>query len=122
MPIVDVHVVSRTESDLDAIAVQALADGLGEALGTDPGRTWVRLHWLPAERYAENQAPIDDADFPVFVTILRAEVPAREALEREVASVTRAVAALAHRPFEHVHVEYAAAALGRQAFGGKLVG
>ena len=58
---------------------------------------------------------------PVFVTVLHAQPPAGEALEREVQALTRALAAVFARAPERVHVQIAPAASGRQAFGGMLL-
>jgi hypothetical protein len=55
------------------------------------------------------------------VTILHARPPAGAALRAEVTSVTGAVAQCVARPPERVHVRYASAGAGRQAFGGRLV-
>ena len=121
MPIVDIEIVARAAAADPRPAARALADALGTVFRTPPGRTWVRLRSLDAAAYAENQTTLSDADLPVFVTVLHAHMPVREALAAEVESVTLAVAAWAGRPVDSVHVQYAPAAAGRQAFGGRLV-
>ena len=120
MPIVDVEIVGAAPR---AAGVAALADALGAALGCAPGRAWVRLRHLAADGYAENATPAPDgaADFPVFVTVLHARPPAGATLDAEVGAITRAVAAWAGRSAERVHVLYAPAGMGRQAFGGVLL-
>jgi hypothetical protein len=57
----------------------------------------------------------------VFVTILKREVREGAALDAEAQALTRAVAIAVGRPTDCVHVEFAPAAAGRLAFGGKLV-
>lgn len=42
-------------------------------------------------------------------------------LQAEVSAVTHAIAQVTDRPTACVHIEYAPAAVGRVAFGGKLV-
>jgi len=64
---------------------------------------------------------LQEGELPAFVTILHAHPPAGAALAAEVLAVTSAVANCLGRPAERVHVQYAPAAAGRQAFGGKLV-
>jgi phenylpyruvate tautomerase PptA (4-oxalocrotonate tautomerase family) len=117
MPIVDLEIVG----DGTRGAAQAVADALGDIFGTDPGRTWVRIRSLPADAYAENRSTLAANELPVFVTVLKAEMPEGAALEAEVAAITEAIARIASRPAERVHVAYAPPAAGRQAFGGRLV-
>lgn len=119
MPIIDVHFAGSLPSEADAQELAArLADALGDALAQPPGRLWLRLHPLP--HYAENGG-LPAGAAPVFVTVLHATPPAGEALRAEIAALTAAVAAVAGRPRERVHVEYAPAGAGRIAFGGRLV-
>ena len=119
MPIVDVQLVQA--SGARAVPTQALADALGRVFGSAPGRTWVRLAPLDAQAYAENGVALEADELPAFVTILHAHPPAGAALAAEVLAVTNAVAQCIGRPAERVHVQFAPAAAGRQAFGGKLV-
>ena len=121
MPILDIHVVGASSLENLPVSAQAIADAVGHALGSAPGRTWVRVHPLPAAAYAENETALPAADLPVFVSVLQAHPPAGEALAPEALALTRAVARLLGRPLERVHVQYAPAAAGRQAFGGTLV-
>lgn len=121
MPLIEVELVTPADAPMRAGLTQALADALGRVFGSPPGRTWVRLRLLPAEQYAENDVRINTSSLPVFVTVLHAHPP--QGLERaaEVVAVTRAAASCLERSDEQVHVQYAPAAAGRQAFGGKLV-
>ena len=121
MPIVDVELVCPGDAGLAGISARRIADALGAVFGGQPGRTWVRLRALPASAYAENDSDVNVEELPVFVTVLQAHPPEREALPAEVRNVTQAVAACVRRPPERVHVRYEPAAAGRQAFGGNLV-
>jgi phenylpyruvate tautomerase PptA (4-oxalocrotonate tautomerase family) len=120
MPIVTVEVVAGVNAMAPDVA-QALADAIGRALKSPPGQTWVRVDSLARDRYAENDAALDTAQLPVFVTVLKKQVPPRAKLEGEVIALTEAVAQVIGRPVACVHVEYAPAAAGRLAFGGVLV-
>lgn len=119
MPIVDVELVAPPATASGS--AQALADALGAVFGTPPGRTWVRVRTLAATDYAENQTTVDTEALPVFVAVLHLQPPEGEQRAREVAAVTSAVAACLGRSPARVHVQYAPAAAGRQAFGGTLV-
>jgi phenylpyruvate tautomerase PptA (4-oxalocrotonate tautomerase family) len=119
VPIIDIEFVC--EAGAGDVTAQALANALGEALGSRPGQTWVRLHNLDRSAYAENGVTVEASELPAFVTILHAHPPAGAALLAEVAAVTAAVAHCAARPPERVHVQYATPGAGRQAFGGRLV-
>jgi hypothetical protein len=116
MPLVDVSVVDLESVLQDAGAdAQQLADALGDAL-----RVWLRLHDLPAARYAENRAAREDAG-PAFVGLLHAQPPTGPDREAEVARVTGVVARVLALDAARVHLEYAPAGAGRVAFGGLLV-
>jgi phenylpyruvate tautomerase PptA (4-oxalocrotonate tautomerase family) len=140
MPILDVEIVvgdAVTEvhvADEETLA-RRIADGVGAVLQSRPGTMWVRVRKLPAHCYAENgvappadgpsdgpsgDGPTGDG-WPVFAELLHRVPPAGELLDAEAAAVTRAIAEAVGRPAELIHVQYAPAAAGRQAFGGILV-
>lgn len=121
MPIVDVLIVSADPQGAANGLARTLADGLGRVFGSAPGRTWVRLQTLAEAAYAENEAQSAATELPVFVTVLHARPPVGVALVEELRAVTAAVADGLGRPTERVHVQYAPAGAGRQAFGGRLV-
>jgi hypothetical protein len=121
MPIVDIELVCDPQDAPPRVDTRRLADELGRVLGTPPGRTWVRLHVLSSTHYAENDVTLAASDLPAFATVLRAHLPAGKALVAEAAALTAAIASCVGRPAERVHVQYAPAAAGRQAFGGVLV-
>ena len=121
MPIFDIRFVASESAQAKAPSAQELADALGKALGSPPGRTWVRLHAHPAAQYAENEARIEEGEHPVFVSVLLAHLPNAEARPEQVQAITMAVAKCFVRPEERIHVEYSPAGAGRLAFGGKLV-
>ena len=121
MPIVDVEVVGPDAGADDGPLAQALADAAARVFGAPAATTWVRVRALAPNAYAENGAPLVAAELPVFVTVRRRDVPARDTLAGEVRALTDAVAAIVRRPAARVHVEYAPALAGRMAFGGTLV-
>lgn len=119
MPIVDVELVwAKAKPALPDLA-QSLADALGEVFGSAPGLTWVKLRYLPASDYAENGVRCQAEDLPVFVTVLLAHLPAD--MQTQVQALGLAVAGVLQCSPERVHLQYAPAAAGRQAFGGNLV-
>lgn len=119
MPILDVEVVGPMLAHVRRDLAQRIADGAGRAFESGPQQTWVKVHFVDEERYAENGGPPDEA-LPVFVTIVAAEVPADAALAAQVSLVTTAIAQACHRPPESVHLLYAPPAAGRISFGGRL--
>ena len=121
MPIIDIEIVASEGFNLREPSVAAIADALGKVLGSPPGRTWVRLRVLSSSAYAENESSLSEDELPVFATVLHARLPDGEGLVAEVKAITAAVANCLRRNPERVHVQYAPAAAGRQAFGGKLV-
>ncbi len=121
MPILEIEIVVRPGESLPDGLAPDLADRAGTIFGSSPGGTWVKVRALSRADYAENGGGPPPAVLPVFVSVVRARMPAPDALQAEVARLTTAVAGLCRRPEENVHVVYAPAAAGRQAFGGKLV-
>ena len=120
MPIPTVEIVTRPGEQLPSSLAKQLADSLGKALGSEPGETWVRLFSLLAEHYAEGPGESGDF-FPVFVTVLRAHLPAADILKDEVRRLTDVIAGLCDRPPENVHLQYLPPGACRVAFGGTLV-
>jgi phenylpyruvate tautomerase PptA (4-oxalocrotonate tautomerase family) len=118
MPIVDVEIVG-SESVAGDLAAR-LADMAGQVFGSPPAGTWVRVRLLPRHLYAENDTPVPEGWYAVFVTVLKAQRPTGADLETEVRALTEGVARLCGRPTENVHILYESDAQGRIAFGGRL--
>ena len=121
MPILDVTVVPAADDRFPAGLAQLLADAAGQALHSPSGETWVRLHVLSQDRYAENSGPLSRADLPVFVVILAREMPQPAQLIVTTTLLTRAIAQTIGRPMSNVHIEFSPGALGRVSFGGNVV-
>ncbi len=121
MPVITVEIVADAQCVLPHGVAQSLADAAGRVLATPPGQTWVRVRTRARDAYAENDAAVDPAGLPVFVSVLKRTPPAGAELDAEIAALTQALAAALGRPAARVHVEYAPAAAGRVAFGGRLV-
>ena len=121
MPIVDIELVCESEAEFDGVSAARLADALGAALGTPPGRTWVRLRYLSSRHYAENDTTLAGAELPAFVTVLHAHAPDAETLAGEARLLTQVVARSLARAPQRVHVQYAPPGVGCQAFGGEWV-
>ncbi len=120
MPIVDVEIVVEKGESLPPDLAISLAEVIGAVLTAPPGRTWVRLRTLLRERYAEHGGTPDDIR-PVFVTVLKSQRPAGDAVRDEVARLTSEVARLIERSPDNVHILYEPDARGRIAFGGNFV-
>jgi phenylpyruvate tautomerase PptA (4-oxalocrotonate tautomerase family) len=121
MPILDVEIITRPGETISPYLASKLANRAGTIFLSPPASTWVKVHTLPCENYAENDSP-DSNIYPVFVSILKANLPAPDALQQEVEQLTAAIAHLCNRPAENVHIIYLPEGTGRVAFGGKIVG
>lgn len=121
MPIVDVELVGRVADELEPGLSRALADAVGDALGSEAGNTWLRLRVLPGAQYAENHTDEADTPAPVFVTVLSRVRPEGTELTAQVERLTRAVASVTDSDPGLVHVVYAESGRHRVAFGGRLV-
>ena len=120
MPIVDVEIVLGPKETIREEMVSELADELGDIFQSSPGGTWIKVRLLPANQYAENGGRPEGV-YPVFVTVMKSELPSLEEMQNELAQITGAVAQICGRPSEIVHVIYQPEGRGRVAFGGKLV-
>jgi phenylpyruvate tautomerase PptA (4-oxalocrotonate tautomerase family) len=121
MPIVDVTIVIGRDESVGADLAQSLANTIGRALKSPPAQTWVRLHVLPQERYAENGTSLNATALPVFLVVLTRELPEHSQLVEANAALTHAVSEATGRASDRVHIEYAPSARGRVSFGGTLV-
>jgi phenylpyruvate tautomerase PptA (4-oxalocrotonate tautomerase family) len=119
MPILDIEVVLAAGEKVPPGMAAALADAAAGVFGSPEGSTWVRLHELPAERYAEDGG--GTAAKPVFVRVLKAHLPTEAELEQEAPRLTAAIARACGRPAENVHIIYEPPGAGRIAFGGRLL-
>jgi phenylpyruvate tautomerase PptA (4-oxalocrotonate tautomerase family) len=120
MPIFDIEIVTRRGETVAPELAANLSDALGAVLGAAPGKVWVKLRLLGPGSYAENLSG-EDRPHPVFVTLTASAPPEGERLEQVARQVTQAVARVAGRPPENVHVLVQPAVRGRIAFGGNLV-
>jgi phenylpyruvate tautomerase PptA (4-oxalocrotonate tautomerase family) len=118
MPILDIEIVVRPNEFLLSDLAARLAEAAGKVLQAPKGGTWVKLRALQPTEYAEDGGQPEDVS-PVFVRVLRAELPARAELEQEMTQLTEAIGQACGRPAENVHVFYEPAGRGRVSFGGK---
>lgn len=120
MPIVEIEIVLKPNEVIHGETTQTLANQLGQIFNSSKGSTWIKLHTLSENSYAENGEKGDDT-YPVFVSVLKAKVHPPEELQPEVDKITNAVAQICNRPPALVHVIYAPQGSGRVSFGGKIV-
>jgi phenylpyruvate tautomerase PptA (4-oxalocrotonate tautomerase family) len=120
MPIIDLEIVLRPNEIIREELVSELADELAEIFHSSPGKTWVKVHPLAENQYAENGGRPEGVS-PIFVMVMKSELLPFEEMQNELAQVTGAVAQICGRPSENVHVIYQPEGRGRAAFGGKLV-
>lgn len=120
MPIVDVELVGSGPLAPDLPAV--LAKRLALVFGGAASGTWVKIRRLDASHYGEGDGGPGPDVLPVFVSIVRADMPSDSDLGSEISKVVDVVADACRRPAENIHVIYEPAARGRIAFGGTIVG
>lgn len=120
MPILNVEIVIRPAEYFPTNLARELADHTGEIFDSGPGHTWVTVHYISREYYAENLSSAGDI-LPVFVSILKAKLSSPDSLQAEVAKLTAIIAQICDRPQENVHIIYLPEGAGRVAFGGKLL-
>jgi phenylpyruvate tautomerase PptA (4-oxalocrotonate tautomerase family) len=121
MPILRVEIVFPRGRAARPGLAKAIADAAGATLNSPSGQTWVRLHELAEENYAENGVAPHPEELPVFVHLLKAVTLLEEDLATEALDLTAAIAGACGRSVESVHLIYEPPAAGRVAFGGRLV-
>ena len=119
MPIVDIELVGGEPMDGNLSTV--LAQRLADVFGGSAGGTWVKLRSLDVAKYREGDGGPGPRVLPVFVSIVRADLPDESSLAVEISQVVHVVADACQRQAENVHVIYEPAARGRIAFGGTIL-
>src|SRR5215216_2753952 len=120
MPIIDIEIVLRANESIRDHMVSELADELGEIFHSPPGETWIKVHPLSTDQYAENGGR-PDGIYPIFVTVVKSKLSSFEESQKEMTKITGAVAQICGRPSDTIHVIYQPECRGRVAFGGKIV-
>jgi phenylpyruvate tautomerase PptA (4-oxalocrotonate tautomerase family) len=118
MPIVDIELVAAHQVAIAPDLARRIADELGRVFRSGPGQTWVRVHELAIDRYAENDVATPPQ--PVFVTVMQAAPPAGAARVAQAEAIAVVVARTTGRPVDTVHVVFDPPAGGRIAFGGQV--
>lgn len=120
MPILDIEMVVAPGEMIPAGIAPAVADAAAEIFDAPAGTTWAKFHTLPAADYAENGIGAAETPAPVFVRVLKRDLPETGAMRIEAARLAASVAKVCGRPVENVHILYEPPGAGRVAFGGKL--
>lgn len=120
MPILNIEIVVRPDENLSPDLATELARLTGEIFGSTPGGTWVKVHLIARQHYAENSGLPQDS-YPVFVSVLKAKLPPPHTLQAEVTQLTATIAQVCGRPIENIHIIYLPEGVGRVAFGGQIL-
>jgi phenylpyruvate tautomerase PptA (4-oxalocrotonate tautomerase family) len=120
MPIVDVEIVLKPDETIHEKMVSELAARLGEIFGSSKNGTWIKVHGISNDHYAENGGK-EEGMYPIFISVLKSRLPHPDEMQKEVDAITGAVATVCNRSSDFVHVIYLPEGKGRAAFGGKIV-
>jgi len=120
LPILNVEIIGPVPQALRANLAPRIAELAGQALDSRIQGTWVKLHFIPSEHYAENAGGPAMDGLPVIVSLLQAQVLEGDALREQIKLLTAAIAEGVGRPTENIHIIIEPAAKGRIAFGGTL--
>ena len=83
--------------------MQSLANGAVKVFDEPQGMVWVKLRIIPSTQYAANGGKPEDVQ-PVFVTVLKAQIPKGGALEDEIAQLIRVIARVLNLPEANIHI------------------
>jgi phenylpyruvate tautomerase PptA (4-oxalocrotonate tautomerase family) len=104
MPILEIEIVASGKDDsLPSDLIQSLADIASQVFETPRGTTWVKVQVIPIAHYAEDHGRPAGVH-PVFVSVLKANVPEKNDLEREITRLTSAIAGVLNRPETNIHI------------------
>ena len=120
MPILDVELIGPVPERIRAGLASRIADAAGKALESRPQGTWVKLRFIEASDYAENDGGPPAGAEPVIVSVLEAAPLSGDALAERAVHLTTVIADACGRSAESVHLIFEPAAAGRIAFGGTL--
>ena len=120
MPIVDIEIVLKPDEIISDEMASEFADELGTIFGSSKNGTWVKVNGIAEMFYAENGGK-EEGVYPVFVSVLKARLPASKEIKGEIDAIVGAVAKICKRDSAFVHVIYQPEGKGRVAFGGKVV-
>lgn len=120
MPILTVEIIAFPGEAPDPSLASSIAERAAEVFGSPPGGTWVKVHRIAREDYAENGGVPANLS-PVFVSIFKAKLPLPDALQTEATQLAESVAQICNRSRESVHILYLPEGEGRIAFGGRLL-
>lgn len=121
MPILEIEIIRKPGEVLAPNLASTLSERASEVLGAQPGGTWVKLRFSESALYAEDGGGPPPGVHPVFVRVLKAELPPPVELAAEVEQLTQAIAEACERRPRYVHILYEPPARGRIAFGGRLL-
>jgi phenylpyruvate tautomerase PptA (4-oxalocrotonate tautomerase family) len=122
MPVLTLTVILAAQERLPENTAATVAHAAARVFNSEPGQTWVRLNCLSSWQYAEDGDESGETAKPVFVSVLKARADGEAQRRAEAARLSAAIANALGRPADLVHILYEPPALGRVAFGGKLLG
>ena len=118
MPILDIEIVLRADEIIIPGLAQDIVDAAGRIFNSEPGHTWVKLRSIARDNYAENETDIPESISPVFVSVLKSNLPNHEDIKLEASQLATEIGRLCERPKENVHILYLPEAKDRIFFGG----
>jgi len=120
MPILEIEIVLSDDEVIDETCAQQTADAAGEIFGPPPrrGGTCVPMRHLPCSQCAENGNGDACSLRPMFVSVLKAQVPEAVKSRAKIPRFTLAMARIIERPIKNVYALYLPQGAGRIAFGG----
>lgn len=111
MPILTVEIVLQPEETIANNLAKQIADKVGTIFDSGPAQTWVKLREIETSHYAENGVSTLEY-YPVFISVLKADLPSGTEMEAEVKKLTQAIGEICHRLPENVHIVYLQAEAG----------
>jgi phenylpyruvate tautomerase PptA (4-oxalocrotonate tautomerase family) len=121
MPILEIQIIGPVPEEIRAGLAQRIADAAAEVFRSRPQATWVTLHFVPPDAYAENAGGPPLGTRPVLASVLLADRPPEIELAGQAERLTEEIARACGRPAENVHIVYEPSARGRIAFGGQML-
>ncbi|MBW8010709.1 MAG: hypothetical protein FVQ83_05620 [Chloroflexi bacterium] len=118
MPILEVEIILRVNEKLKADLAGDISNVAGGIFNSPDGHTWVKLREMPRGYYAENGGGPPEDISPVFVSVLKRQLPGLVEMQAEAARLSAEIWVVCNRPKENVHILYLPPGAGRIFFGG----
>ena len=119
MPIIDVELIALDAPKNLKNLTQNLTNSAAIILNSPNGQTWLKLHFLPLNQYAENGGVPEDFK-SLFVSLLLKNNLSEDKRSEIAFKLCESFSTITHFPKDHIHILFLPEGSGRMVFGGSF--